>query len=146
MPRDGESTIIYLVRHAEKDMSLSTDDPELSAEGKARAERLHYQLKDAGITRIFSTDTRRTRSTAAPLAGGIARTVEVYGKDSEAFARGLLDLKGERILVVGHSNTVPEILNAFAGAGLYKADEAYGNLFVVVVYKGRVQDIQKLHF
>lgn len=146
IPPNKELTIIYLVRHAEKDMTQSTDDPELSPEGKRRAEQLQYLLKDVGISRVYSTDTKRTRATAAPLAAGIGKAVEIYGRDSQAFAQSLIGMAGERILVVGHSNTVPDMLNVFAGAGTYKQEEAYGNLFQVILHKGKAIEIQKLHF
>ncbi len=107
-----DDTVIYLVRHAEKQTG---DDPALTPAGEARALALRDKLKRAGITRIYSTDTKRTRATAAPLAAALGFTVELYdGKDLAAFADKLKAQRG-KILVVGHSNTTPELVTQLGG-------------------------------
>ncbi|MEH6488783.1 phosphoglycerate mutase family protein [Hyphomonas oceanitis] len=105
-------TVIYLVRHAEKQVG---DDPSLTAEGLARAEELALTLKHAGITQIYSTDTARTRQTAAPLAAALSLPVELYdASDLPAFASELTTQTGT-ILVVGHSNTTPPLVEQLGG-------------------------------
>ena len=105
-------TLIYLVRHAEKQTG---DDPSLTAEGLARAEELALTLKHAGITQIYSTDTARTRQTAAPLAAALSLPVELYdASDLPAFANQLTAQTGT-ILVVGHSNTTPPLVEFLGG-------------------------------
>ena len=125
-------TTVYVVRHAEKASDANEKDVPLSEEGKNRAERLAAILKDAGITAIYSTDATRTRSTAEPLARAGGRTVRMYS-DVAALAD---QIKGEReavVLVVGHSNTVPQIIAALGvRAPVEVGDREYDNLFVVV--------------
>ncbi len=105
-------TVIYLVRHAEKQTG---DDPSLTEEGRARAEDLALTLQQAVITHIYSTDTARTRQTAAPLAAALGLPVEIYdASDLPAFARQLTAQRGT-FLVVGHSNTTPPLVEELGG-------------------------------
>lgn len=129
---------VFLVRHAERAdagmaaASMSGADPDLSGAGMARAEALAATLKDAGIRAIFTTEYKRTQQTAMPLARqlGIPPTV-VTSKDPEGLVRRLKSAAGN-VLVVGHSNTVPEILKALGVHDRITIEEtAFDNLFVV---------------
>jgi probable phosphoglycerate mutase len=127
----GGNTVIYLVRHAEK----VTDgvDPILSAAGRERARVLADLLEGVRIDAIHSTDFRRTRETARPLAQRIGRAIDLYDPDrSEALVADILSAGG-RHLVVGHSNTVPELVVLLGGDGGPPIDEAaeYDRLYVV---------------
>lgn len=144
MPVAGQETaptIIYLVRHAER----ATDhpsDPTLSAEGSARALELARLLADAPLTRIFSTDFRRTRLTAAPVAEAHGLEVELYeprGEGLGAAAEMLRSTPGHH-LVVGHSNTTPEMVAALGGDPVSAIEEMeYDRIYLVVVDRdGRV--------
>lgn len=108
--------VIYLVRHAEKQ---ADSDPELTLYGHARAEKLSDLLKEAEITRIYSTDTRRTLQTATPTAQRTGVSVEIYDpRNFEAFVEKLkqqLDAGKGSILVVGHSNTTPYLAGLLTG-------------------------------
>jgi phosphohistidine phosphatase SixA len=115
---DGESRQtpprILLVRHGET-VEDGSRDPELSGAGRERAERLARLLADAGVTRILSTDYKRTQGTAAPLAHAAGLTVESYGPgDLAGLAERLRGGEGV-ILVVGHSNTTPQLVGALGG-------------------------------
>lgn len=111
---DGPSLIV-LVRHAER-AGPSADDPGLTPTGTERALDLARLMKDAGITRIHSSDTRRTRDTALPLARDQGLEIEIYDpRDLEGFAARLLTMPG-RHLVVGHSNTTDEMSVFLGGA------------------------------
>ena len=124
--------VIYLVRHAEKQAG---DNPALTAEGAARAETLAGLLDDAGLTRIYSTDYKRTLETAAPIAERTGLTVELYDpRDLPGFAGSLTATPGI-YLVVGHSNTTPQLTEALGGDGgtpIYEPSE-YDRLYVVEV-------------
>ncbi|MEM5515919.1 phosphoglycerate mutase family protein [Henriciella sp. AS95] len=109
---DGSYTL-YLVRHAEK--VVDVDNPPLSPEGETRATELAEMLKDAGIKAIWSTDYLRTEQTAGPLAAELGIEIEFYDPgDLEAFAETLRG-NAETALVVGHSNTTPDLSAALGG-------------------------------
>jgi phosphohistidine phosphatase SixA len=129
---------IFLVRHAERadtesgGKPVSGADPDLSRSGVARAESLARLLKDARITAIFVTEYKRTQQTAAPLAKvlGITPTV-VIAKDIPALVARLREAKGTA-LVVGHSNSVPDVMKELGAADVPGIpDPEYDNLFVV---------------
>ena len=114
------TTTIVLVRHAEKQVGAITDAP-LSPEGEVRASRLTQLLggsEEFGrIGKIYVTNTRRTQQTAAGLAQRLGLTPEVVDAktDSTDLARrAVRENRGHRALIVGHSNTVPEIVAALA--------------------------------
>ncbi|SFB77889.1 SixA phosphatase family protein [Massilia yuzhufengensis] len=124
----AEPSAIYLVRHGEK-MS-EQGDPDLSARGQARAQHVGVLLHRAGITRIFTTPTRRTHQTAEPLAQRLATKVEEYDpRNPKALVEKVKGLTGA-VLVVGHSNTLPELVRLFGGApGADIGDNEYDRLY-----------------
>ncbi|MDX1570386.1 MAG: phosphoglycerate mutase family protein [Xanthomonadales bacterium] len=126
--------VFFLVRHAEKNPEPE-HDPHLSTAGKARAETLAALLEDAGIGRIFSSDYSRTRETAAPLANRLGLEIEPYDpRRLEPFAEELLEMQG-RVLVVGHSNTTPQLVRLLGGDAGPPIDEKteYDRIYVIVV-------------
>jgi phosphohistidine phosphatase SixA len=129
---------VFLVRHAERaDTSAGTAakpgaDPSLSDAGRVRAVSLASMLRDAGISAIFVTEFKRTQETAAPLAKalGIAPTV-IASKDAAGLI-ALLKQTGGNALVVGHSNTVPELVKALGVTiPVSIGDGDYDNLFIL---------------
>ena len=129
----GASATVFLVRHAEK--VKSPDDPELHAVGEERAERLAAMLRDAGITAIHSTDFRRTRDTAAPLARVLGLDVRLYDWDELGVLAEAIRLEGGRHLVVGHSDTTPELVELLGGEPGPPIDEQdeHDRLYVVTI-------------
>jgi broad specificity phosphatase PhoE len=123
----AEPSAIYLVRHAEK---LAGPDPALSPQGQARANNIAAILHRAGITAIFSTKTVRTQQTAAPLAQRTGLTVQLYDPLAPlALVEKVRTLSGA-VLVVGHSNTLPELVRLFGGApGADIADDEFDRLY-----------------
>nr|AID57594.1 putative phosphohistidine phosphatase [uncultured bacterium] len=122
---------IFLVRHAEK--TTEKNDPGLTEAGKARAEALADRLEDEGITRIYSSDYIRTRDTAAPLAERLGLEIEIYDpRDLPGTAETLKATSG-RLLVVGHSNTTPQLTELLGGDGGTPIVEEteYDRLYVV---------------
>ncbi len=107
---------IYLVRHAEK-VADGSRDSALTDEGIARAGRIAQMLADKDIVAVYSSDFIRTRETARPLAERLGLEIEIYSPypdDAAAFAEALKATDGI-ILVVGHSNTTPEITALLSG-------------------------------
>jgi len=123
--------IYYLVRHAEK--TKQDSDPSLTQIGHKRARDLALRLKDVPLTKIYSSDYIRTRDTAAPIAKDKALAVTLYDpRKLEDFSKILLSQEGH-ILVVGHSNTTPqlsELLGGEAGTPIVEATE-YNRFYVV---------------
>jgi broad specificity phosphatase PhoE len=128
----AQSTI-FLVRHAEK-AAAGGDDPDLSDSGRARAESLAKVLQDASLSAIYTTELKRTRQTAAPLAKSLNLEATVIPAKDQAALVGKLQGSSGNILVVGHSNTLPDIIKALGVATSVKiADNDYDNLFVLIL-------------
>ncbi|HEV8609887.1 MAG TPA: histidine phosphatase family protein [Thermoanaerobaculia bacterium] len=133
--------VIILVRHAEKALDANEPGVPLSEAGRTRAARLAQMLAGAGVTAIYATETDRARQTAEPLAKALKLEVRTYSPRDAAgklAPRLLLDrLKKEDpsgvVLVVGHQNTVPDLLAALGHAEKVEiGDKQFDDLFVVV--------------
>lgn len=125
---------LYFVRHAEKSTSPA-GDPDLTEAGRQRAEVLSRTLKRHDIGAIHSTDTRRTRQTAAPLSQATGVPVSLYSQDTvQRFLYALMDAE-RNALVVGHSNTVLGMIRSLGlePAKREIADHEYDNLFLVTM-------------
>ena len=144
---------VLIVRHGEK---ISDSDQRLTEAGRKRAERLAKMLKDAGVDAIYSTDTERTRGTVQPLAETLRLKVTIY--DTGAGMRGAVDARPfvamlgrehakDVVLVVGHSNTIPDLLKVLGCPGDFKiAPDEYDNLFVVVPRPGGPATLMRLRY
>jgi 2,3-bisphosphoglycerate-dependent phosphoglycerate mutase len=109
--------VVYLLRHAEKEVppADTTDNPPLSTAGFARAEALARTLGDAGVTRILSTDFQRTQQTVKPLAARLGLAIELYDGHALADVAEMLRGASGRIVVSGHSNTTPDLVDRLGG-------------------------------
>jgi broad specificity phosphatase PhoE len=129
---------VFLVRHAERADSgmaaskMTGADPDLSGAGRLRAEALAKMLKDTKIAAIYTTEYKRTKQTAEPLATTLGVPVTAFpSKDLAALMQKLKTATGN-VLVVGHSNTVPEIIKALGVADpVVIGDDEFDNLFIV---------------
>jgi broad specificity phosphatase PhoE len=148
-----KTTTYYIVRHAEKESSTTmsantmTSDVPLSEAGKQRAAALKTALQEENIKYIFSTNYVRTKSTAQPLADAINVPIEIYDPKDPGFANKIKSLDGNA-LVVGHSNTVDDLVNELAGRKEIKddlPDSEYGDLFIVKK-KGNKLRFETKHF
>jgi broad specificity phosphatase PhoE len=137
---------IYIVRHAEK--QLEGKDPELAYVGEVRAKKLAQILEKEAIKRVLSTDYTRTRNTAQPTATAAGLTLEVYDpKNQEALVADLRASEGN-VLVVGHSNTVSQLANAFVDEGEKFADLndlEYDFIYVVTLEKNGAKVVRKTY-
>lgn len=136
MPGVAGAQTVYIVRHAEKatqDVTMTSDVP-LSSAGIQRANDLKKVLLDKKITYIFSTDKLRTKSTAQPLSEAAGVPVEIYANDTlPKFIERVKALKAN-VLIVGHSNTIDDLVNALCGEKVISADypeSSYDNLLIV---------------
>lgn len=137
---------IVLLRHAEKDTSsgASKSDPELTAEGRQRAERLIETLRKYKPDLIYSTRYKRTRATILPLAETVDKRyripIRVYNFDRlEEFTDELLNSNARTIVVVGHNTTTPELANLLIKQNKYKAlgDDEYDKIWILEIRRNR---------
>jgi len=148
-----KTTSYYIVRHAEKETSTAmpastmTTDVPLSEAGKQRAQALKELLVKENIKYVFSTNYIRTKSTAQPLVDIIKVPIETYDPKDPQFVSKLKALNGNA-LIVGHSNTVDDLVNELTGNKEIPADlqdSEYGDLFVVKK-KGKRITFERRHF
>lgn len=146
----------YIVRHAEKavpspgNTMSSPNNPPLSEAGEQRAIQLREQLSNKKIELIYSTHTIRTEATAEPLRQLKNLTITNYGPfPDSAFINKLKGLN-KNVLIVGHSNTVDDIVNGLTGRRSVDgdlADSEYDNLFVVTYNaKGKFKKYSRKKF
>ncbi len=128
--------MVILTRHAERadgQATMGAADPELSAAGAARAQKLVTMLGEANIAAIFTTEYRRTKDTAAPLAAKLKVTPEVVlAGQAAAIIDKIKSHPDDTVFVVGHSNTVSQIIKALGGPDVTIGDNEYDNLFFYV--------------
>jgi phosphohistidine phosphatase SixA len=142
---------VFLVRHAEREDATQGSapamkaDPSLSAAGRARAASLADMLEDAAITAIFVTEFKRTQETAAPLAKALGIVPVTVGSEDAATLVARLSKITGNVLVVGHSNTVPDLIKALGvTSAVTIGDNDYDNLFVVMA--GKPPRFVRLHY
>ena len=123
--------MVYLVRHGEK--APDEKDPALTAQGRQRARNLAAMLGKTGIAHVFSTPTNRTRQTAQPLAQASGLPVQEYDpRAPRALVEKVRELNGP-VLVVGHSNTLSELVRLFGGQpGAEIADNEYDRVYQLI--------------
>jgi len=148
--------VVFVVRHAERAASaataapaqaMMTDDPPLSAAGEHRAAKLASMLASAGIRAIYTSEYRRTRQTAEPLAKQLGITVSTRpAKDPDGLIADVRSGDGN-VLIVGHSNTVPDLLRKLGVADAVTiGDNEYDNLFVVFRNRSGEATLVRLRF
>lgn len=127
----ARENVVVLVRHAEK--VDDSRDPELSDVGKERARTLAEMLRDTELDAVYSTDFIRTRETARPLAELLELDVLIYDGSRLEELAAHLRAAGGRFLVVGHSNSTPEMVRLLGGdPGSAIPDDEYDRLYLVV--------------
>lgn len=141
----GKITII-LLRHAEKDTSPGADrsDPDLTAAGRERAERLIETVQKYKPDLIYTTPFRRTKLTVLPLAEkSDARyriPIRVYDFNKlEELAGELLKTNARAVVVVGHNDTTPELANLLVRQDKYKelADDEYDKIWIIEIRRNK---------
>lgn len=146
------SRTVYVVRHAEKIAAtdsaakMMSNDLPLSEAGKVRAIVLRDELRNKHIRHIYSTNTIRSVSTAEPLSQSLKLDISRY-RDIDSLIEMLKSIKGNS-LVVGHSNTVDDIVNKLCGQPKIAADltdAEYDNLFLVKL-RGKKAVFQRQKF
>ncbi len=133
---DSTAIILYLVRHAEKNRA-GGDDPDLTAEGRARAVRLYDIFKDAYVSRVVFSNKKRTQLTLAEVRKHLDPPFETVPADVVPMVLSnelYQEDRGRKILVAHHSNTIPIWLD-FVTGGKHQFppidDADFGRFFIV---------------
>jgi phosphohistidine phosphatase SixA len=138
------SNTVYVVRHAEKETGIDPatmkplTDPPLSLQGNERALLLKQILGSKNVKHIYSTNTLRTISTARPLKElYLGMPIQLYNSKPDSmdvFIQRIKNIKRGDVLIVGHSNTVDDIVNKIIGNTVVSADlkdNEYDNIFML---------------
>ena len=150
---------VFLARHAEKE-TTPPEDPPLTEAGKERSQTLMRMLAGAGIKTIYTSQFLRTKQTAEPLAKqlGIEVTALQIKMDSknprkvsdqsfdEVVAK-VYEHAGESVLIIGHSNTLSEIIKRLGGDLMPSIDDKeFDDLFVVTIYAKSKAKVLRLKY
>ena len=136
---NDKCTSVYLIRHAEK---IRTDknerDPLLNKSGLLRAKKWSEIFEKIEINKILSTDTKRTISTVIPTSKEKKIKIELYRPEEINYESFLEKNKGKKVLIVGHSNTIPETTNILIKNKFYDQieDNNNSNLYFVNICDG----------
>lgn len=133
------STIVLIVRHAEK--ASDAEDSPLTEQGLERARALVRVAEDAGTSAVYSTQFKRNRDTAQPLAArlGIAMTeapvnLSSPGDYGKVLAKSIVEKHaGQTVVVVGHANTIPAFIEGLTGRSAALNNVEYSDLFIVTI-------------
>jgi broad specificity phosphatase PhoE len=141
----AQTVTVILTRHAEK-AANHPSDPDLSPDGQARAVRFAAFLANQKVDLLYSTPFKRTRQTLEPLAASKNLTVTEY---NPAFPKVLTDaiaaMENKTVVIVGHSNSIPDLVNRLAGTAFKQLDEAsYGDVFIVTLVAGKPAAVLQL--
>lgn len=130
----SQTTTLYLIRHAEK--VDNSKNPNLSAIGLERAEHWKTILAQVPLKAIYSTDFLRTKQTATPIATSKNLNIVTYDPKSMDLDQLKKQHNGEAILIVGHSNTTPELVNKIIQQKVYTPidDTVFGNLYIITIH------------
>jgi broad specificity phosphatase PhoE len=142
------TSTFFLIRHAEKDRTNPQDpDPELNQRGLGRAMHWAEIFNDIRLDAIYSTDYNRTSMTAAPAAVKQDLTTQYYDPGTLDIESFKMDNAGNNVLVVGHSNTIPQLVNQLIGEARFSdlEDDDNGSLFIVTL-TGSQSSVHRLHF
>ena len=134
-PKLEDQTVFYFIRHAETVKDITDNDPILSVAGKQHALRYIDFFKDLSIDEVYSTNFNRTKETVNPLAKSRNLEVQIYNPYKLDYADFVSKAKNKTIVVVGHSNTTPELANKVIGKFVYSqmTEDNYSDIFKVII-------------
>lgn len=124
------TTTVILARHAETEGIGA--ERKLSAAGIARAKTLAAMLEDVPLTAIYISEYPRTRATGEVVAAATGgELVEVPAADTAKLARLLKGRKDQVVLVVGHSNTLPDLVARLGGRAISIDESDHAQVMVL---------------
>jgi broad specificity phosphatase PhoE len=131
-PRDSTVATFLIVRHAEKNTAMLGHDVPLTEQGAARARELRRVVGEAGVDAIYATPTQRAMQTGQPLAAALGESLTVVNDTGEIVRRLKTRHWGQVVVVVGHSDTVPQIVQGLTGARVPSFEGGEHDLLYVV--------------
>lgn len=138
----AQAQTIVLVRHAER-VAEGGSDPQLSPEGQARAHALASGLADEKLALVLTSPLARTRQTGEPAARAAGLTVTPISLEGGSAAHVARVAEAARqapaeatVLVIGHSNTVPEIAKALGDTAAQPMSECEFDRMTVIRLTG----------
>lgn len=140
-PRLSKEILVIAVRHAERSTDHPTD-PSLSPAGHLRAQALAAVLEHTHISKIYTTQYLRTQQTAIPTSTVSGTPITLRPVDASNIATYSADLaneirynnRGQAVLVVGHSNTIPKLVNILAGVPIPPiAEPEYNRIYTITI-------------
>lgn len=144
----GDVTKIVIVRHAEK-AGDGTDNPSLTEAGQERALRLNRLLADMKIDKLYSTKYKRNVLTLMPLSKSKGLNIDIYEAHDKEFSSWVLkENQGKNIVICGHSNTVPVLVNAWLGKEQFAQlpDEEYGKIWILTFQNNELTDCSVFNY
>ncbi len=142
--QETSTSTYYLIRHAEKDRSDTTNkNPDLTKEGQERALKWSQVLNKFGIDAVYSTNYNRTLNTGKPTADANKITIKTYHPFKIDMSAFLKETAGKNVLVVGHSNTTASFANKLIGSDIYKEikDDNNTNLYIVTIGEDSISHV-----
>lgn len=134
MPNESEVIKVILIRHAER-VNSGTQDPHLNAKGLARAKSLVRIMGGAEIKAIYTSHFTRAKETARPLANHLGIAPVEIDEAADLKTDILENHSGKTVLVVGHSNTVPELIGLLGSTNVPVIEETeFDKLFVLTTF------------
>lgn len=124
------ATTIYLTRHYEK---TKPPMPSLTTKGKKRAEALAHYLSDKSLQQIYSTSYKRTLETSTPLSERIGVDITVYPADDLPSLAKKVRHADHNLIIVGHSNTTPQLIELLGGPSVTIEESDYGTLYELTI-------------
>lgn len=129
-----QCSTFYLIRHAEKVRTDKSDkDPKLNEYGMLRAIKWQEYFSDKNISKIYSTNYKRTLETVKPIQESSDIIPIIYSPSDIDYKNFIMSNKIEVVLIVGHSNTIPDFVNGLISENVYSQidDLNNSNLYVV---------------
>lgn len=139
------ATTIILIRHAERDPT-SNPNPHLNADGQARAKTLLHVLGKSGLKAIYTSTLIRTQETAQPLTTQLA-IMPTQMDEAASLKNDILSKHvGEKVLVVGHTNTIPELIGLLGGGAFGIAESQFDKLFVLTFFSPGAASVLEMKY
>ena len=140
-------TTVILIRHCERDPNSANPDPHLNTAGKARDKKLIHGVGQSGIKAIYRSHFVRARETAQPLATHLGLSAIEMDEPLQIKNDILSNHSGQTVLVIGHSNTVPDTINRLGAGSVPVIDDGeFDNLFVVKVFSQGRASVTRLKY